>query len=82
LEIVPQLAERSLQVLFVQVPMPHTLGAPFPPQTSVAVQIPQAVVRAVPQLSFPNTCPQFAPWCRQNASSVSGAQTHDPAMQV
>lgn len=46
-------------------------------------QVPQeATVRAVPQLSFALTAPQFLPRREQNEASVSGAQTQTLPVQV
>lgn len=55
--------------------VPHTLATPPAPHDSVPLQVPQlAIVRAPPQLSGPETAPQFLPSRAQKAESVSGAQ--------
>src|SRR4051812_478110 len=51
------------------------LAAPPPPQVSGAAQVPQdATARAAPQLSVPETMPQFLPRRVQKAESLSGIQ--------
>jgi hypothetical protein len=58
---------------------PHTFGTDgvAPAHVCGAVQAPQEVtVRDPPQLSVPDTVPQFLPSRVQNAGSVSAVQPH------
>jgi hypothetical protein len=54
---------------------PHTFAVPPPPQVAGAVQVPQLLtLRAAPQLSVPETLPQFFASRAQNAVLLSGTQ--------
>jgi len=58
-----------------QIGSPHTLGTPLPAQLLGLTHVPQdATVRDVPQLSGPETVPQFLPSLVQKAAFVSGVQ--------
>jgi hypothetical protein len=68
------LVQSSLQGV-VPPPPPQTLAVPPPPQVCGAVQVPQEeTVRGAPQLSVPETEPQFLPRRAQNWAFVSGVQ--------
>src|SRR5687767_7560215 len=60
-------------------PLPQTLGVPAPPQVAGEVQVPhELTVRLTPQLSVPETEPQFLPSRLQKAVLVSGVQLPPP----
>jgi hypothetical protein len=76
-ETEPQfLSSRAQKAVSVSGVQPQTFGVPPPPQARPVPKHPphDATVRGAPQLSVPDTEPQFLPCRVQKAASVSGVQ--------
>jgi hypothetical protein len=73
-QVLPSRVQNVVSPSYVQ---PHRFAVPPPAHVCGDVHVPHEVtVRAAPQLSFPDTVPQFFPTRVQNAASVSAVQPH------